>query len=533
MKSHQLMRIGAILFFLGLIFLFIAWRFTYPIHITESNDITFTQFSVLVWPGLLFSLMGLFFVGYYSERKGIKAICASLFPVILYVYVFYFSYPPTSDSGAVKSMFEVFHHINADSSVIPYFQYPSYFTLNEITMQISGIYVNDVAHIFFALYGVLLGLFLYLFLFKETKNDSYQIGLIAVFLYFTTSFSYLNYQWVPQTLALVFFFILLITFNREGLQYKLINFVLFTALVFTHSFIPVIFLLFFGLYCFKKREQRHMFIIMACIFLSVLIFYTTYYFPQIVAAFKETIYGLGEYTIELSRSFKDTTGFFDQFLSLINRIRIPLTFGVVSIGFLILLIKKKISHNVTILGIVGVCYLFVGMMYPVLGLRALQVLIAALVLGIGFFIVKQKKLTVAFVFVIVLLSIFGPMRSSYDQTQFLVSEEEHSLQFLATTISDSNRSKIVVDQVMWGYFSNIDNYLNPKHTIALRPSKPEFYEIFNLSIDRNNYVVYDTNLIKEIKGWGFVEDNSTIYSKVVLVNNKIYQCGKTSILTGT
>ena len=36
-----------------------------------------------------------------------------------------------------------------------------------------------------------------------------QVALLGVLIYFTISFSYLNYQWVPQTLALVFFFLIL------------------------------------------------------------------------------------------------------------------------------------------------------------------------------------------------------------------------------------------------------------------------------------------------------------------------------------
>ena len=85
---------------------------------------------------------------------------------MLYVYVFYFSYIATSDCGTVKAFFEAFHQVGIDSSYVAYFQYPTYFTLNEITSQILGTGVNTIASIFFAVFGLLLGIFLFLSLNK-------------------------------------------------------------------------------------------------------------------------------------------------------------------------------------------------------------------------------------------------------------------------------------------------------------------------------------------------------------------------------
>ena len=539
MKQHQISHIGAIFFFLGVSFLLLSWYFTYPINMTKYDEILFPQFSLLMWPGILLSLIGLFLTGYYSKRNSIKAICALLFPLIIYSYSFYFYSLPTADSGNVKSMFEIFHLVGINSSVVPYFQYPVYFTLNEITSQISGIDVNGISTFFYALYGMLFSLYLYLFLFKETKNNFNKVALLGVFIYFTVSFTYLNYQWVPQTLALVFLFLLLLTVDHRVLEYKLINFLLFTALVFTHAFLPLIFLLFYGLYSFKKREHFEMFVLMSCLYLTVLIFYTTYYFPQVIAAFEEALYGFGEYTKTISRSFKETTGFVDQFISLVNRIRVPLTLFVISIGFLIGLIKKKISFKITILGIAGGFYLSIGMVYPILGFRALQFLIVALVVGIGFFIVKWKKPTVIFVFILVLLSAFGPLRATYDQFLFQTNEETHACTFMAMTMPIHQPKIIAIGGINYGYFINKENYVNISNdnyinAKSLRPVFDGFYVFLNNFSKQNEqvYLLYNQNLAKEFISFGGTKKEIQNLEEEIFLNNKIFVCGNTYILSG-
>jgi hypothetical protein len=533
MKANHYDRIGAIFFFIGVILLLFSWHFSYPIYLTAPDELTFDQFHPSTWPGITLTLLGLFLTGYYSEKKSIKVICSAFIPITLYVYSFYFSYLLSADSGNVKSMFEIFHKVGIDSSVIPYFQYPTYFTLNEITNQILGIDSNSIAALFFALYGILLGAFLFLFLFKKTRDDQFQIAFLAIPLYFITIFFYINYQWVPQTFALVLFFLLLLTIDREGNQYKLFSFIIFIPFVFTHAFIPVIFLLFFGLYTYKKRSFFKFFILMCCIYVTVLIYYTTYYLPVIIDIFKETFNGFGgEYTSKIAISLKETTGIFDQIFSFINRIRIPLTFIVLSLGFVISFVKKKLDFLIIMLIIAGGFYLTIGLFFSILGLRALQIVVISLVLGIGFYAIKWRKQTLIFVIVLLLLSIAGPMRNSYNQTNFLLNEEENACRFLATTMPFGVQHNIALDQVDWGYFTNIDKYINGRSSLAIRPGTQEFYLIFHPFMKENNYVIYNSNLVKEIKNFGVMSDNNTIFSKTTALNNKLYQCGKTSILTG-
>jgi len=531
MKSEQVSLIGAILFFLGLPLLILSWYNSYPIHIGSLDDLTFPQFSSLIWPGILLTSLGLFLAGYFSTKNSVKALCAAIYPISLYSYILYFNGTATSDIGNVKSMFDVFHFVGIDSSKISYFQFPTYFTFNEVTARITGMDANSIAMVFFALFGVLLGLYLYLFLFKVTKFTSNQVALLGVFLYFTLSFSFLNYQWVPQTLALIFFLLLLVTVTLEGRKYKVFTLILFIALVFTHLFIPVLFLLFFGIYSLKKRETFRLFIVLTCLYLAVLVYLTNYYLPQIIDAFNEVVNGISEYRETISQSFEATTGFFDQLISNINRIRVPLTLLILAIGFLIGVYKKKIHYTLIILGLVGGLYLFLGMVYPVLGLRALQILMISLAAGIGFFVVKMKKPTAILVGILIIFSVFGSIRGSYDQTQFILNEEENTCRFLSTSLAPEKISNVALDQVNWGYFTNIAVYLNKIHVNKIRPTNKLFFDVFNVSMKNNNYIIYNSNLGKEIRNGGRIADYKGIIFNTMLFNNKIYSCGNTYIIT--
>ncbi|MCJ7570977.1 MAG: hypothetical protein MUO82_03755 [Candidatus Thermoplasmatota archaeon] len=489
---------------------------------------------------MILSLLGLFLTGYYSKRKIVKIICASIFPVILYVHFFYFSYIPTQDSGSAKAMFEIFHYTGINPVVEPYFHYPIFFTLNEVASQILGFNANNLAIIFFTLFGFLIALYIYLFISKTIENDTHQIAFLAIPIYFIATYTYLNYQWIPQTLALVFFLMLLILlFNKKKPEYKFLSIIIFTILVFTHLFIPVIYLIFLGIYAIKKKEFRNSFLLMGCIYTTVLIYYTTFYLPTIIEAFKESIYGFGkEYAINISRSLLEPKGILSQIISMVNRTIIPLTWIVLSIGSFIWFIKRKISLPAIALGITAGFYLGIGMFYSILGTRALQILCIPLLIGIGFFISKWKKPTLLLVTIIIILSIFGPMRSSYDEYQFQLNEEENACNFLANTIPVEKSTKIAMGGIHFGYFTKKFIFINVdkndyNNSWALAPRTSEFYNVFNGSMKENEYILYNPNLHKEIISYGYTNKEVDIIKEKMLYNNNIiYVCGKTYILTG-
>ena len=538
-EHNHISYIGGILFFTGLILIFISWYFTYPIYMPEFDEIIFTQFYPSIWPGMIFSLLGLFLTGYYSRRKIVKIICTSIFPIVLYIYVFYFSLIPTSDSASAKAMFEIFHYTGINPTYEPYFNYPIFFTLNEMTNQILGFNANSLAIIFFILFGFLIALYIYLFILKTIKNDIYQIAFFAAPLYFIATYSNINYQWVPQTLATVFFLMLLLFFNQEKTIYKILGIIIFTVLVFTHLFIPVIFLIYIGIFSIKKKELRNIFLLMSCIYTIVLIFHATFYLQDILKVFKESFYGFGnEYINHLSQSFKEPTGFLNQIISTINRFRIPLIWAVLAIGFLVWFLKRKINLPAVALFLTGGIYFGIGLNFSILGNRAIQIIFIPLVIGIGFFLSKWKKTTLIFITIIIILSIFGPIRESYDSYQYQLNEEENTCNFLANTIISTNQtSKVAIGGLKSHYINKKFDYVKINQgknsdLWTIVPKDNEFNIFFDTILKENEYIVYNPNLVKEVISNWINEKNTTISEEKFLFNNKIFECGKTSVIKG-
>jgi len=538
LKSSHISCIGGIFFFIGLILIILSWHFTNPIYMSELNELTFNQFYFLFWPGVILSILGLFLAGYYSQRKSIKVLCTAVFPLVLFSYAYFFAYIPTSDSGTVKAMFEIFHHTGIDTSLEPYFQFPIYFTLNEVTAQTLGLNAIGLATIFFALFGVLMALYLILFLRNISENNSYQIAFLAVFLYFIGGFFYLNYQWVPQTLAFVFFVLLLTLLNKMKFEYQLLSIMVFTVLVFTHLFIPGIFLLFFCFYSLKEKEWRNSFLLMGCIYLAALIYHATFYPPIVIGVFRESTYIFGtDITTTMSQSFMEPAGSVSQILSIINRVRIPLTWLIVSIGFLIIWFKRKMSFSAVALGLAGGIYFGAGLFYPVLGTRSLQILFIPLVIGIGFYFSKWKKPTLILIVILLFLSISGPMRETHDPYLFQTAEEEHACNFLANTAQTEQSMQLLIGDINSAYFSKKFNYMNMESNkssdiLILLPRDPDFYHVFNTSIEESTCILYNPNLGREIMLYGMKMDEVSNLKQELLLNNKIYECSKTFIVKG-
>jgi len=539
MKDKNIVQIGEILFFIGIILIIISWHYSYPISLSSINETTFSQFSFLLWPGIVLSLMGLFLVGYYCKNKIVKAVCSSIFPVLLYVPSYYYSYVASSDCGAVRGSFQIFHIVGINSKFNPYFEFPTFFSLNEIIHQTTTLDEKGIAFISFMLYGILLGLFLFLFFSNLKKQHPIQlIPFILVIIYFVGIFSFLNYQWAPQTLALVFFFLLILvsTYMISDLaetKWKVIFILVFIVLVFTHPFISVFFILFFGFLTLKRRDLSQILLAIVSIYIVSTIFYTTSNFLTYLDAFESFTQQIGrEYSTSILRSVGESEGIISQIISLFNRISVPMVLIISIIGTVILFLKRKIDFVLISLGLAAGIYLVIGVFYSILGLRAAQILLIPIAIGFMFFISKWRKPTTVVIIVILILAVFGPMRMAYDNTQFQLDEEANACNFLSKGIMNKINPIIAINQVDYGYLTSKHRYLGNTYISVIRPGSSGFLDLFNGSLNQNEYILYNSNLGKEIIKSGTAKDQFLFRLKLVESNKKIFDAGKTYIFKG-
>lgn len=537
MNHSQKINIGAIILVTGFILFLLSVLYSYPIQMSGVQEKTFYQFHPLIWPAITLIILGTFIIGYHSENKIIRGICSSIIPIAFYGYVYFFTYIPSSDCGNVRSMFLVFHQVGIDASYVPYFQYPSYFLVNELSSAIIETNVNGISILYFTTYGVLLGLFLYLFYNHIADGVYKKYSFVFVTIYFVGIYSFLNYQWVPQTLALVYMLILLylsaICFKSTKREYKYIIIVIFGAFVLSHAFLPVIFIIFFGLLMFRNHSLRDMFIIIASIYAIVLIYFTTYYLPFFIETLKQSLFGFsGEYSARVTDSFQSTEDILSQIISAINRFRVPITWLIIVIGSFFMFIKRNMDPVIFILGFAGGLYLFAGVLFSVMGLRSIQIIIIPLTVGSGYFLTRYKKIALVFIIAILLLVVFGPMRDGYDITQFQIDEEAEACIFLAANSNKNITIDVATNQVDFGFFNNLYRYHTQKIPSACRSGNPFFYEIYNITMKRNGFLIYNPNLGKEILGHGITEDRFSTMQKETLLNNMIFSSKYTYILNG-
>jgi hypothetical protein len=537
MKYQNSFKMGAIILFAGFILVLLSIQYSYPIQIGEINEKTFDQFHPTLWLGIIFLTIGTFIIGYLGKNKIIKVICSSIIPIIFYAYVYFFTYVPSSDCGNVRSMFLIFNEVGINADFVPYFQYPSYFIINQITFELTGINVNGISFVYFTLYGVLIGLFLYL-LYTNISNDNYKkYAFVFVLIYFIGIYSFLNFQWVPQTLALVFMVILIyissFIYRFKKFEYKILLLLVFITIIFTHAFLPVIFIIFFGLLMLKNNSLRSTFIILLSADAIVMIYFTTVYFPYFIETLQQSLSGFsGEYTSRITQSFQPPEEFLSKLISNINRFRVPITWAVVGLGSFFMFIKRKMENFVFLLGLAGGLYLAVGMMFSVMGMRSIQIVLIPITIGFGYLLTKYKKPTIAFLMVILLLVVFGPMRETYDITYFHTDEEANSCVFLADNVNPSFTSEVATNQVNFGYFKNLYRYHTYHIPEVYRSGNPFFYEVFNKTMKTHNYVIYNQNLGKEILEHGFRGEQLDELLRDGLFNNKIYSSKNTFILNG-
>jgi len=538
MKNKNIIQISSIIFFIGIILIIISWYYSYPIYMSSVNDLTFSQFFPLLWPGIIFSLIGIFLVGYYSRNKILHILCCFLCPILLYITTFFFSYIASSDCGTAKSNFFVFQKVGIDPHVVTYFEFPNYFILNDILHQAVGFDVKGVAFISFSLYGILIALFLYLIYSKLMEKNYQHLSFLLVIIYFIGMFSFLNYQWAPQTLALIYTLVLIfistyLLSESSEFKWKFLIILIFSSLVFTHAFLSIIFLLFFGILTVKKKYLFPLFLLLTSIYIIYTLYHTIANFEQYVETFRQSIQGFGgEYTKYVSKSTGESEGIISQLISNFNRIRIPIIWIIVSVGTALLFFKRKFGFFLIALGLSGGFYLGVGIFYSVLGLRSFQILFIPMTIGMIFFISKWKKLTILVIFIILILAVFGPMRDAYNATQFQTDEEANACNFLANNATAEEPPRLAVNQVDYGYFTTIYSYLRNVYPTVIRPGELEFFNIFNRSMNKKDYVIYNSNLGKEIINSGITKDHLLNLLMELKMNNKIYDSGKTFIING-
>jgi len=381
----------------------LIWLFaTFFISVVQTSPITislttasFFQIPVIFWLVILVSPFLLYIIAKNSKNPLVPLLCVTLYFFLFYSYGLYFmSHPTTTDVvNAVRfqDVLSSITHIGVkEINIENYFLFPIYFIYSKILTSILGIGPFQTLNLGF--FSLLLTVPVYLSLFyKRNHNIEHtSIYFITPALYLTLSWYFINDQYVPQFLGLVYLFILFglyVKYQKERNPLFILLMVIFYALaVFTHPFVHIFFLIMIILEIplskfFGKGKQRTFTPGIIISFFAILVPYIGVYFLMLGNPTSETWWlfqrivserGTIVHGVKTQPLFNLIPRIYDQVLSPITKYVLFAAIFILAIGFLFYFFKKRKLFDLNLF-IASSSWFVLGLTNLVLGQRALQI----------------------------------------------------------------------------------------------------------------------------------------------------------------
>ncbi len=262
----------------------------------------------------------------------------------------------------------------------------------------------------YAIIGVMLTTALFIFATKKYQRG----GFLAVVVFFIAMYYYLNYQFSPFTIAFLF---LLLALSFEGEKWTLgrmpIILILFVGMTLSHSYVAVFYVIFLAIKTIIRRntQNRNLFFL----------FLTIYLLYQLTL----TNNALNTYVQQITKLDTNVSGMaglsitpvlvpIDAIAQRILSAILVITVAISAIGFLILLIKRKTRDFDKAIFLTGLGYFVFGLVFWVLGPRAIPLAFIPVSLGVSYlFETKFKKFLTGLFLILLILLVFMPLHGSF------------------------------------------------------------------------------------------------------------------------
>ena len=406
-----------ILLLIGLALLFYSWYLSYPITLQYPGDVAYNHISPLYWVSIPIVLGSLYILGAFSKSQPVKSF-ASL-GIILAIYslsYFYFTLP-TSDSQFFTGLSQYFINSKSlDSSqfIHQYYQWPSFFLLADIATSVSGLSLVSYEFFFYALIGSLLAVTLYVYVAKLFKNGA----ILAVVAFLIAMFYFFNYQAVPFSLALTMLFALFMLETRKKNTPLIITMlILFFGITLAHAFVALffVFYLLFRAIIGRSKLYAQLCLLTINIFLITQFVFSSYWIGlSIQGLFRVPT----EYSSIISATLNPTLAVPVPIDTLSQTVSRVLTISVVLlclIGFILVLIKRKLRAIDGAIFLAGIGYSIIGLALSSLGERAIVIFFIPLTLGVVYlFQTKLKPYLIGIFLILLVLFVAVPIHTSFN-----------------------------------------------------------------------------------------------------------------------
>jgi len=402
MKKSKKIALILLLWLFNVLILSVA--LTRPLH-NSTSEAAFFQLPTVFWIVMIISPFLLYAIAKDSKNPIIPVACAVFYYFLFYSYGLYFmSHPTITDIGSSARLQEILLSISHIKNQFGnYSTWPVYFIFSKIFTSVLGI--GPLTTLNMGFFSLLLIIPPSLSLFY--KNAPGLNGNIKYFilpaLYLSLSFNFINAQFVPQFLGLIYLIMLFGCYiRRENTKYLILLIFFLVLCILTHAFMFVFFLM--GVVIEKltvlcKKYKEGMIetkviswktLLTFCFTLTILVTVVILKWDTIYFYFHQTIRTAGAYKGEgwsILYNIVSGSGYnywaggtvhplyhlvpkiYDQIFSIATKFIVAASFLIVSIIFL----KKR---DILDAGIITGCisWFAAGLFFPmILGQRALQV----------------------------------------------------------------------------------------------------------------------------------------------------------------
>ena len=458
-------------FFAGLILMVYSWYLSYPLSADSVDDFVFNHVSILYWFSLPLLLTSMYMMAVTFKNNTFKWIISVGIVTTLYSISYFYFMMPGSDSQYFRGLTEYFIETeNLDPLQLKYgyYQWPSFFILSYVASSVSGLTLVNFEFLLYTVIGFLLATSLHVYASRAYKNG----GFLTVAAFFTSMFYFLNYQCVPFSLALGLLFLLFMLETQQksiGLTITII--VLFTGITITHAFVPLFFVLYLLMRTILERNRHH-----RNLFLFTLILFFIIQFTFAQYSFARNILRVMTWSSEYSNIVESTIAPasvpIDVIAQMFSRAVTIAFIMICGVGFMFLLIKRKLRTLDKALLLTGVFYSGFGIFLYSLGSRAIILAFVPVSLGAAWLFESKFRPYLKYIFsvlLIVLLMLFSfiPLHLSFfNYIQFQTLEAYRADNFLIEYYNWEKPSSIFTDfrvitylQSKLGIYTHLTPYL--------------------------------------------------------------------------
>jgi hypothetical protein len=345
-----------------------------------------------------------------------------------------------------------------DPGISADYGWPGFFVLIRVCLAITGLRQDVVAPLYLFISGLLLSSSVFLM----AQKAGFE-GFWGVMVYTIIGFFFLDYQFVPQTMALVFLMLLL---QRERAQRSrggfLLDLVLIVALAVVHAFIGVFYVVYLLTMAVSDRSYLRKAAIagLAIVIVNIYLIASLPYVTAISFTSLLELWGLAEYRGKLAATLGLTSPF-----QPLSRLCVLSAAGVSLVGIVGAVRRRRLPRQDKALIGSSILLTGIGAGVSVIGLRALQ--LAAVVAGAGgaFFprIILNRKVRVSVLLFLAVSSVFLVLHTNYQSYQYQTPESAAGAAFASTSIRGTGHPGVTVFcpyalRGFFGYPSGLEAY---------------------------------------------------------------------------